>query len=215
MYTHAHLRHARAHARAVVFRWFHVSPCVLEQHGPEWAWMSMGPGVYPGTCPCSHGRACAQPGRVNGDVKSREIASSAVAGSVSHAQSTYWQCIRLRCACRRTDCSSDGLSYGSRLSEGSVPHITTCKLLADLHRHHNASMASWLGLVPSKKHTVMSPSRSNSPRTRVHVRDTSAAKQQRGTHRWYDSDPQLLQHLQLATSEGAVPHECVHCWRYQ
>jgi len=30
--------------------------------------MCLGQGVYPKTCPCRHGRACAQPGWVNGDV---------------------------------------------------------------------------------------------------------------------------------------------------
>ena len=38
----------------------------------ETAWaqvppVGMGPGVYPGTCPCRHGRACAQAGQVDGE----------------------------------------------------------------------------------------------------------------------------------------------------
>ena len=45
--------------------------------------------------------------------------------------------------------------------------------------------------------------------------DMQTAEEQRRTHRWDDADSQLLQHLQLGACEGAVPHECVHCWRYQ
>jgi len=71
MCSHAHLRHARPHAHAVISRWFHVTPCKLDQHGPGWAWVGRESGVLPGTCPCRHGRACAQPGQAHRDVHLR------------------------------------------------------------------------------------------------------------------------------------------------
>ena len=38
MCSHAYLRHGRAHAQAVLFRWSHVCPCNPGQHGSRWAW---------------------------------------------------------------------------------------------------------------------------------------------------------------------------------
>ena len=129
----------------------------------------------------------------------------------------------------RQDCCLDCLSYGLGVCQGSIAHIATRQLLADLHAHHHTNIAPTICIITTHAkpcpHPGLTPDMSTKERDAVEACTMSHANVMVGAMQnsvvskclywWYDCNAKPLQRLQVGCSEGAVPHEGVHRGRDQ